>query len=239
VLIRGIGPTLSEFSISGLLEAPTITLLNSTGTAIASNTGWSTNSNAAQIATVSQQVGAFALSSGSLDSVILTSLTPGSYTVELSGVGSTTGIGLVEVYETNTSDPSQLVNISTRAQVGTGANILIAGFVVQGTQPVQVLVRGVGPALTGFGVGGALVSPVLTVFNSANIQIAANTGWQNQADSAQVTSVAAQLGAFALASGSLDSALVLTLSPGTYTAQVSGANGTTGIALVEVYQFPP
>jgi hypothetical protein len=236
VLIRGIGPTLSVFGITGTLAAPTVTLLNSSGATITSNTGWSTNANAAQIATISSQVGAFALPGGSADSVILTGITPGSYTVQLSGVGATTGVGLVEVYEVNTSDPSQLVNISTRAQVGLGTDILIAGFVVQGTSPAKVLIRGVGPSLSAFGVSGALASTALAVFDSTNTQIATNTGWQNQTNSAAVTSAEASVNAFTLSAG--DSALVLTLNPGAYTAQVAGVGGTTGIALVEVYQVP-
>jgi len=238
VLIRGVGPTLVNFNITGFLAAPTIELLNSSQTAIASNTGWGTAANAAQIATITSTLGSFTLPTGSADSVILTSLAPGSYTVEMSGVGATTGIGLVEVYETNTSDPSTLVNISTRAQVGTGSDILIAGFVVSGSAPVKVLIRAVGPTLGTFNVSGVLAQPVLTVFQGANNQIGTNTGWGNQANPNQVASVAASLNAFALPAGSADSALVMTLSPGTYTAQVSGVNGTTGIALVEVYQAP-
>ena len=236
VLIRGVGPALSAFSVSGALASPTITLLDGSGAAIASNTGWSTNPNTAQIATVSQQVGAFSLASGSADSVLLTSLAPGNYTVQLSGVGSTTGVALIEVYETNTSDPAQLSNISTRADVGTGGNIMIAGFVVLGTQPEKVLVRGVGPALGQFNVSGFLAQPSLTVFDSSGTQVATNTGWGTASDPSQISSVEASVGAFALPSGSADCALILTLQPGNYTVQVAGANGTTGVALAEVYQ---
>jgi hypothetical protein len=236
VLIRGVGPALSEFSVAAFLTQPTITLLNSSSAVIATNTGWGTNSDPAAIVAASAQAGAFALPAGSDDSAMLASLTPGQYTVELSGVGATTGIGLVEVYETNTADPARLINISTRGEVGTGGNILIAGFVVQGTQPATVLVRAVGPALANFNVTGFLANPVLTVFNSSDVAIATNTAWGTGPNPAQITSVGASVGAFALASGSADSALVLTLPPGAYSMQVSGANGTTGIALAEVYQ---
>jgi hypothetical protein len=169
---------------------------------------------------------------------LIANLLPGSYSVELSGVGSTTGVGLIEVYEVNASDPTQLANISTRAQVGTGGNILIAGFVVQGTQPLTVLVRGVGPALAAFGVTGYLAQPVLTVFAGAN-PTDTNAGWGSAADPTEIAAVTSSLGAFALSPGSLDSALLLTLAPGAYSAQVAGANATTGIALVEVYQAAP
>jgi hypothetical protein len=248
LLVRGIGPTLATFGVAGTLAAPTITLVNSSGTTIASNTAWGTNSNAAQIATVSAQVGAFALPSGSADSAMLVSVPAGQYTVELSGVGSTTGVGLVEVYETNTSDPELLDNISTRAQVGTGANLLIAGFVVMGSQPANVLVRGVGPALTGFGVSGALANPVLALYDSSSTLIASNSGWGNAplagssavgATFRQATAAdMAAAGAFALTAGSDDSAMVLSLPPGAYTAEITGANSTTGVALAEVYQLP-
>jgi hypothetical protein len=170
---------------------------------------------------------------------MLANLSPGAYSVELSGVGATTGVGLVEVYETDTADPDLLINISTRAQVGTGGNIMIAGFVVLGSQPAKVLIRGIGPALGSFNVPGFLAQPVLSVFDSTDTMIATNTGWGTAADPAEITSVAAAVGAFALTSGSADSALVLTLQPGTYSAEVSGVGGTTGVALVEVYQAPP
>jgi len=163
---------------------------------------------------------------------------PGAYSVELSGVGSTTGVGLVEVYEADRTDPAVLANLSTRAEVGTGANILLAGFVVLGAQPATVLVRGVGPALAGFGVSGILAKPVLTVADSGGVTVATNTGWGTNANAAQIAAVSSQVGAFALPSGSADSALLLTLAPGTYSAEVAGAGGTTGIALVEVYQVP-
>jgi len=236
VLIRGVGPALAQFSVTGLLAQPTITLFNSSNTAIATNTGWGTNSDTAAIVAASAQVGAFALPSGSADCALLASLTPGSYSVEMTGVGATTGIGLVEVYETNTSDPAQLINISTRGEVGTGGDILIAGFVVQGTEAATVLIRAVGPTLANFNVTGFLASPELTVFDSSGNQIASNTGWETGTDPAQITSVGASVGAFALNAGSLDSALVLTLQPGAYSVQVAGANATTGIALAEVYQ---
>ena len=240
VLIRGVGPALSQFGVTGVLATPVLTLIDSSNNTLATNTGWGTNPNATDIATISGPVGAFALQSGSADSVLLESLVPGAYTAQLTGVGSTTGVGLVEVYETDTSDPSLLHNISTRAQVGTGGNILIAGFVVHGTQPATVLIRAVGPGLATFGVAGVLSQPVLTVFDSTNTSIASNTGWQTGPDPADVSSVGSAVETCLRAQrlASAESALVLTLPPGSYTAQLTVASGTTGIALVEVYQAP-
>ena len=125
-----------------------------------------------------------------------------------------------------------LRNLSTRGQVGTGANILIAGFVVGGTTAKQVLVRAVGPTLASFGISGALANPQLQIFNSSNALVVGNDNWGGAGDVAGASGV---VGAFPLPVNSLDSAVVATLSPGAYTAQVSGVNGTTGVALVELY----
>jgi sugar lactone lactonase YvrE len=238
VLIRGIGPALSAFGLGGLLSNPTISVFNSTSQIVATNTGWSTNSDPTGIATVAGQVGAFALPVGSADSELLASLNPGAYTVELSGAGATTGVGLVEVYEVTASDPATMVNISTRAVVGTGGSILIAGFVVSGTQPATVLVRGMGPALAAF-ITGSLAQPVLTVLDKTGTKIATNTGWGTNANAAQIAAAVHSQGAFAFAANGADSALLLTLQPGNYTAEVTGANGTTGTALAEVYLVQP
>lgn len=125
-----------------------------------------------------------------------------------------------------------LRNLSTRGQVGTGSNILIAGFVVGGTVPKQVLIRAVGPTLSGFGLTGALADPQLQVFNSSSALVVANNNWGGAGD---VITASAQVGAFPLASNSLDAVVLASLAPGAYTAQVSGAGGGTGIALVELY----
>jgi Immunoglobulin domain/NHL repeat len=241
VLIRGVGPQLAAYGVGGTLAVPTISVFNSTGAVVATNTGWGTNSNSAAVATVSSQLGAFALPAGSADCALLANLTPGNYSVELSGVNSTSGVGLVEVYETDTADPTLLVNISTRAQVGAGGNTLIAGFNVAGTQSATVLIRAVGPTLSEFLTSGYLAHPVLKVLDSNQNVVGSNTGWTSgtQANTTLITADTSAVGAFALISNSADSALVLTLPPGTYTAQVTSADGTTGIALAEVYQVLP
>jgi hypothetical protein len=124
-----------------------------------------------------------------------------------------------------------LRNLSTRGQVGAGGNILIAGFVVTGPEPKQVLVRAVGPSLAGFGVAGTLTDPVLEVYRG-DTRLASNDNWGGLE---AVQRLAGQVGAFPLQPSSLDAALVLTLAPGAYTAQVSGVAGRTGVALVELY----
>lgn len=130
---------------------------------------------------------------------------------------------------------SKPINVSTRGFVGTGSNILIAGFIVSGTTSETLLIRGIGPGLSSFNVSGVLPDPQVAVFNSSGVQIASNTSWGG---SAVLSAIFARTGAFALATNSRDSALVITLPPGAYTAQVSGVSGDTGVALVEVYDVP-
>ena len=128
----------------------------------------------------------------------------------------------------------RLLNLAVRGTAGTGANALIAGFVIGGTEPKSVLVRAVGPGLAAFGVTGVLANPALTLTNSAGATVAANDDWGN---AVSVVQAAAQTGAFALAAGSADAAAIAVLAPGAYTLQVSGAAGATGVALAEVYEI--
>jgi hypothetical protein len=237
LLIRADGPALAAFGVAGALAQPSLSVFDSTGTVVASNTGWGTNSNAAQISSAAASVGAFALPSGSADCALIASLPAGAYTVQVSGVNNSTGVALAEVYEVSSSG-TRLVNISTRALVGTGANIIIPGFVIAGSGSDQLLARGDGPALTGFGVGGALAQPSLSVFDSSGNVIASNTGWATNSNPAQLVSAATSVGAFALPSGSADSALIVNVTAGAYTMQISGVNNSTGVALAEVYEVP-
>jgi kumamolisin len=258
VLVRGIGPALSAFSVSGVLANPIVGVYDSKSVLIASDTGWSnpptpgssTSGATFREATASDMAatGAFALTAGTADSAMVLTLPVGSYTVQVSGAGSTSGVALAEVYELDSTSPEVLQNISARSFVGTGSQIAISGFVVHGGQTAQLLIRGVGPALGGFGITGFLANPVVGVYDSTSTLIASNTGWGN-APVAGTSSVAASFrvatagdmtsyGAFGLTAGSADSAMVITLPPGSYTAEVSGLNSTTGTVLAEVYEAP-
>ncbi len=241
VLIRGVGPTLEEFNIAVPLPQPVLTLFDSSGAQIATNTDWSTSSNAAQISAAAASAGAFSLAPDTpgiqADSALLINLSPGAYTAQVTGLGGTSGIALAEVYEIGASS-ANLVNISTRAMVGVGASVEIAGLVIQGTQPATVLIRAVGPTLSQFSLTGVLAQPTLSIADSSGNTIATNTGWSTNANAAAIASETTAVGAFALPQGSADCALLLTLPPGTYTAIVSGVGGTSGIALVEAYQAP-
>jgi hypothetical protein len=237
LLIRADGPALTAFGVPGVLEQPSLSVFDNTGNVVASNTGWGNDSNPDQIASAAATVGAFALAPGSADCALIANLPAGAYTVEISGVNNSTGIALAEVYEV-ASGATSIVNISIRGQVGTDSGIIITGFVVAGRGSEQLLVRADGPALSAFGVSGALSQPSLNVFDGTGNVVASNTGWGTSPDQALIASAAVSVGAFALASGSADSAQIVSLSPGAYTMQVSGVNNTTGIALAEVYNMP-
>jgi hypothetical protein len=241
VIIRGIGPAFASapFNMTGTLPDPVFTLYRS-GTVQASNDNWATAGNQATITADMARVGAFSLAPTSLDSVISTTLAPGVYSAVLSGNGTVkTGIGMVEIYDSAAAlDPTtpRMVNISSRGYVGTGNDVLIGGFVVTGDQPRQVLIRGVGPTLTTLGVTApVLVDPILSLYHGGTV-INQNDNWGTAGDGTAISATASAVGAFALPSGSKDAALLTALQPGVYTVIVSGANNTTGIALVEIYE---
>lgn len=245
LLIRGAGPALVPFDVPGTLPDPELQLFStaSGGDLLATNTGWGGSTD---VANAAASVGAFAWSSpSSLDSALLETLAPGPYTANISGKAGDSGVALAEVYDTTpdgTFTPSspRLVNVSARVRVGTGGNILIAGFIVGGSTSATVLIRASGPALAPFGVSGVLPDPQLQLYQSngdgTSTLLDSNNGWGG---SAQIATEAAGVGAFSWGvAPTADSALLVTLPPGIYTAQVSGANSDTGIALVEVYQVP-
>ena len=236
LLIRGVGPSLTPLGVNGALANPQLKIFNSAGHEVAANDDWSVGPGAAEIAQVSGQVGAFALQANSKDAALVASLTPGAYTVQISGVTNTTGIALAEVYPVQAAANTRLVNLSSRTWVGTGAEQSIAGFVISGTQPRQLLIRAVGPSLAQFGINNALPNPRLNLVNAQQQSIATNDDWQNSPNAAAIAQAATKSGAFALGAGSKDSCILVTLQPGLYTALVSDVADAKGIALVEVYE---
>ena len=239
VLIRAIGPSLSAFGVSGAISAARLEVFREQ-TSLAVGADWGAGANAAEVAATSARVGAFPLAAGSRDAALLLNLAPGTYTAVVSGQGTAAGVALVEVYDaTNGAIPKnqRVINIATRATAGVGDDTLIAGFYVAGSVPKRVLIRGVGPSLAQFGVGGVLARPQLTIAAGGTV-VAQNTGVATSADAAAITNASAQVGAFALLPAGLDSAILLNLAPGAYTAQVSGVGNTTGVALIEVYEAP-
>lgn len=240
VLVRAVGPTLGSFGVNGALSGARLEVFKRS-TSLAVGNDWGAGTTADAIAAAATRVGAFALPANSKDAALLLTLAPGDYSAVVTGQAGATGIGLVEVYDATVGAiprDQRIVNLSTRAIAGnTSDTILIAGFVVTGSVPKRVLIRGVGPALTQFGVAGALARPSLAVFSGSTV-LAQNAGWTTTADTSAITAAAQQAGAFAFAATSQDAALILNLAPGAYTAHISGVAGTTGVALVEVYELP-
>ena len=244
VLMRAIGPSLAAFGVQNALPNPRLRVFNQAGGVVAENEDWT----GADTGAAFTRLGAFAVSAGSLDAALLVTLPPGPYTLHvLANQGE--GVALAEIYDASDEpalESQQLVNLSTRAFVGTGEAVLASGFVVTGSVPKRVLVRGIGPTLGEFGVSGPLADPQLRVFQG-NVVIAQNDDWQAPlpasagqivASGAEIIAASVATGAFALAPGSKDAALIITLVPGAYTAIVQGANGTTGAGMVEVYEIP-
>jgi kumamolisin len=257
ILVRGVGPALNAFSVAGALANPVVGVYDSTSTLIASNTGWSngpvagTSATTATFRTASSTdmaaAGAFSLTGGAADSAMVLTLPVGSYTVQVSGAGSTSGVALAEVYELDGATPEVLQNISSRSYVGTGSQAAIPGFVVSGSEPAKLLIRGIGPGLNQFGLTGTLAQPSLSVYDHTSALIVSDAGWGRPLTIGSSTVAATyraatasdmqSAGAFGLTAGSADSAVVVTLPPGSYTAVVSGVGGTTGTALAEVYEI--
>lgn len=235
LLLRGVGPTLTQFGVGGVLANPRLTAYSGS-TVIATNDDWGTATNTGTIATTAVTVGAFALPTGSLDAALLSPFAAGGYTVQVSGANGATGVALMEAYDAGGTAGARLTNVSARSAVSSGAGVLIAGFVVSQSARA-VLVRGTGPALDVFGVPGTLADPQLKIFQGSQL-LAENNDWSVAIDAPFLAVAAQRVGGFALPTGSRDAALLVTLPPGAYTAQVSGVGGTSGVALIEVYEVP-
>ncbi|HTZ19911.1 MAG TPA: Ig domain-containing protein, partial [Opitutaceae bacterium] len=246
VLLRAIGPSLAAYGVHNPLADPRLILYDATGHVIQTNDNWGGTS---ALVTTQARLGAFALDPASKDAVLLVTLAPGLYTMQVADNGGQ-GVALAEVYDASDNPQAEyqrLIDISTRGPVTAGEGALIGGFSVTGNSPKKVLVRGIGPGLTAYGVPGALADPLLTVYNAAGVALAQNDQWetsdpltaaQTSASPADLSAAFTSTSAFALAHGSKDAALIVVLAPGAYTAVVSGVGGQTGVALVEIYEIP-
>jgi hypothetical protein len=217
VVVRARGPSLG---VAGSLADPVMTIVPAAGGPNLVNDDWQTDANASALQASGFQPGS------SKESAILVSLNPGGYTAIVQGVGNTTGIAIVEVYEMDQPE-IPLVGISTRGRVQSGDNVMIGGFIIEGDGPQTVVVRARGPSL---GLAGALADPVLTLVPAAGGPNFVNDNWQSDANAGNLQRLNLQPG------DPKESALLVTLNPGAYTAIVSGAGGSSGVALVEVYR---
>ena len=256
MLIRAVGARLADFGLplGELLTDPTLTLFRTDLEAVqqvAVNDDWTDAANYEDINKSCHAVGAFALkaaASGGTDdtrsSALLVDLEPGSYTAECKGKGAATGIALVEVYDVSGAS-SQLVNVSNRGYVGSGNNVMVPGLVVDGSVSKTYLIRGVGPGLSQFGVGGVLEDPKITlhrITDGTATVVATSDNWSDlPANKSAVLAAGQTVKAFAMTSNEADSkdaALVVTLAPGLYTVTCEGVGGSSGVAIVEVYEVP-
>jgi hypothetical protein len=247
VLIRAVGPTLgtAPFNVPGVLPNPRMTLKRWSGTAfvdVASNDNWNTNTNVVDIRQTSASLFAFGIPDNSLDAVLLVDLAPGQYTVMADDATGGNGVVIVELYDAEVgSGGSNFINMSNRGYVGTGAQVMISGFVISNDGSKTLLVRAVGPTLGAapYNVPNTLSDPIVEVYrrnsDGSDTLLFTHDNWGEDGDAATIAGVASQVSAFALPNGSKDVAFVATFAPGIYTAIVRGVNGSTGSVLVEVY----
>ena len=226
VVLRGIGPSLAAAGIPGadLLPDPKLELHDSTGGLIATNDNWMDGPRKDEIS------GKGLAPNNALESAVLADLAPGFYTTILSDANGANGIGLVELYATDAAAPANPVNISTRGFVQTGDDVMIGGFIIGGSSLRHLAIRAIGPSLAAAGVTNPLLDPVLELHDQNGVLMETNDNWKENQAEVEATGLAPN--------DDRESVIVTTLSPGNYTAIVRGANGLTGVALVEAYDIP-
>jgi len=225
VVVRGIGPSLSAFGISGVLLNPVLELRNS-NSSLFTNDDWKDTQQTLIEGTLFQP-------SDDRESVIFITLAPAAYTATLTGQNNTAGVGLVEVYDHDSSVDSQLGNISTRGFVQAGNNVMIGGFILGGSQTSgRIAIRGIGPSLSQFGLNNVLADPTLELHDANGATLIANDDWTDDPVSA------ALLTANGLAlQNQKESGIFTSLQAGSFTAILAGKNGGVGIGLVEIYNL--
>jgi len=236
LLVRGIGPSLLAFGVAGALADPRLTIYAGAGI-VTENDDWATGG-VTGLREAFDAVGAFPHAEESLDAGVRAELN-GPHTVHVAGKSGAAGVTLVEVYDAGLAQSSRLVNLSARNHVGSGDDVLVAGFILGGNKPRELLIRGIGPGLEQFGVEGFLEDPVMEVHSliqGVDTLVAANDNWGGEPNAASAAT--AVPGAFALAGKSRDAVVLLTLPASAFTVVVRGRNGATGEALIEVYEVP-
>jgi hypothetical protein len=226
VLLRAIGPSLTQFGVPNALPDPVLELHGPGAFVTIMNDNW--KEDPAQEAAI-QATGI--PPTNDLESAIDTTLNPGAYTGVVRGKNNSSGVALIEVYDLSQAVLAKLANISTRAFVSTGDSIVIGGFLLGGQNgDDRIVVRGIGPSLTAFGIANALADPTLELRDGNGALLVANDNWQdNPAQAAEVTA------AGLAPTNPLESGIATTLPPGLYTALLAGLNNGTGVGLVEVY----
>jgi CSLREA domain-containing protein len=235
VAIVATGPSLAQFGIANPLANPMLTLVRSSDqTVIATNDDWQGGCPQGMVCADPSQLTASGFApSNPLEAAMYISLAPGAYTAIVEGVGGGTGVSVIGVYEVD-GPAIPLINISTRGRVMTGNDVMIGGFIIQGSGPQTVAIVATGPSLAPFGIANPLANPRITVVRSSDqAVIDSNDDWQSHANAAQLTAAG-----FA-PSNALESGIHTSLPPGAYTVIVEGVGGGTGVAVIGVYAVGP
>ncbi|HXY01989.1 MAG TPA: DVUA0089 family protein [Terriglobales bacterium] len=223
MILRAIGPSLTSDGVVGALADPTLELYDATGATIATNDNWQMDAQANEISASGMAP------KNPLESALLVTLQPGNYIAIVRGANNMTGTARLEGYELDSS-PTHLVDLSTRGQVGQGDQVLSADFTVSGSESQDLLVRALGPSLTGAGINGAVAHPAIEVHNSSGEIIAANDNWQSSTEASSIKATGMQ------PTSEMEAAVLVTLNPGSYTAVVHGSDNATGIGQMDVHQ---
>jgi hypothetical protein len=221
VIIRAIGPSLAVAGVVGALQNPFLELHDGVGALVQSNDDWRDSQE-------QEIIDSTVPPTNDLESAIVADLAPGNYTAIVSGAAGGTGVALVEVYDLE-QDNGKLANISTRAHVDTGDNALIGGFIIKGPQSQKNVIRALGPSLSSSGVTGALANPTLDLYNGAGGLLQSNDDFNSNRDAGVIRG-------YGLAPvNGYESGLYFEGAPGNFTAVIRGANGSSGVGLVEIY----
>ncbi|MEO5753132.1 MAG: alpha/beta hydrolase [Chthoniobacterales bacterium] len=221
VILRGIGPSLAAAEVGDVLTDPVLEVYDAAGTLVAQNDNCSS-------LTADRFEPGFKPQDGH-ESYISTLLPEGSYTAVLRGVNGTAGVGLFELYDLDPAS-ARIINISTRGEVGLGSDVMIGGFIIGGEEPAKVIVRAIGPSLAANNVPDALADPMLSLYNADGSLIFSNDNWRRAQEQQIVDSGVPP-------TDDREAAIVATLRPGGYTAMLSDAGDTGGVALVEIYNL--
>lgn len=229
IIVRAIGPTLAGFGITDALANPTLDIFDSNNTKVATNNDWK-NTQVGGLITGDQfaEINSSGVApTNDLESAIIANLAPGSYTAVVRGLGNTTGTGVVDAFDLSAASPARLANIATRGLIQPGDKLMIAGFIIQ-NGAIQTVVRAIGPSLTAFGIANALPDTTLQVKDQNGNTVIENDDWQtSQKQALEATGLQP--------TNDLEAAVIVTLQPGQYTAQVRGKPEATGTGVVQAY----
>jgi uncharacterized delta-60 repeat protein len=229
IMVRALGPSLSGFGVADALANPTLEIHDSSGATVATNNDWKNTQQGGLITgDQSAEISNSGLAPGNdLESAIIANLAPGSYTAVVRGFGDNSGTGVVDAYDMSAASPAKLANIATRGLIQGGDKLMIAGFIVQNA-PVTAVIRAIGPSLSAFGITNALADTTLQLRDVNGVIVRENDNWKTD-QKAELENTGLQ------PTDDLEAALVETIQPGQYTAQVRGKNDSSGIGVVQVY----